>query len=138
MNPKELKYAKDHMWVSWNESEGTATVGITDYAQSQLGDIVFFDLPEEGTNLSQFEKMGEVESTKAVSDLLSPVSGEVVKINPTLLDSPELANKAPYGDGWLVKLKFDHISDLENLMTSEQYEQFVAQESGGGKLPPRS
>lgn len=131
MNTKEFKYTQNHMWVSWNEGEGTAWVGITEYAQSQLGDIVFFDLPEVGTKLGQSEKMGEVESTKAVSDLLSPVSGEVIEVNQNLLDSPELANEDPYGDGWLVKLKFDSISELENLMTAEQYEQFVAQESAG-------
>lgn len=131
MKPKEPNYTQNHMWIMWDEKEGMATVGITDYAQSQLGDIVFLDLPEAGTKLSQYEKMGEVESTKAVSDLLSPVSGEVVEINQTLLDSPELANKDPYGAGWLVKLKLGHTSELNNLMSSEQYEQFVAQESAG-------
>ena len=129
MTPKELKYTKDHMWVSLSEKEGTATAGITDYAQSQLGDIVFFDLPEVGTRLGQFEKMGEVESTKAVSDLLSPVGGEVIEVNQAVLDSPELANNDPYGAGWLVKLKLDNVSEVENLMTGEQYEKFIEQES---------
>lgn len=137
MNPKELKYSKNHMWVSWDEGGGMATLGITDYAQSELGDIVFFELPETGTKLSQFEKLGEVESTKAVSDLISPLSGEVIQVNQALLDSPELANKDPYGEGWLVKLKFNSMSELNSLMTSEQYEQFVAQESAGRELSPR-
>jgi glycine cleavage system H protein len=129
MDPKELSYSENHMWVSWNKNEGIATVGITDYAQSQLGDIVFFDLPEEGTKLNQFEKMGEVESTKAVSDLISPLSGEVAQVNEALSDSPELTNEDPYGDGWLVKLRFNSMSEMSNLMASEQYEQFIAQES---------
>jgi len=131
MNPKELKYTKNHMWIGWDEKEGMATVGITDYAQSELGDIVFFELPEVGLELNQFDKMGELESTKAVIDIISPLSGEVVQVNDALLDSPELANEAPYGDGWLAKLRFNNISELNDLMTDEQYEQFVEQESAG-------
>lgn len=94
MNPKELKYSKNHMWVNWDESEGMATMGITDYAQSQLEDIVFFELPEIGTKLTQFEKLGEVESIKAVSDLISPLSGEIKRMIKALLDSPELAKRS--------------------------------------------
>ena len=131
MNPKELKYTKNHMWIGWDEKEGMATVGITDYAQSELGDIVFFELPEVGLELNQFDKMGELESTKAVIDIISPLSGEVVQVNDALLDSPELANEDPYGDGWLAKIKLNIISELNNSMTDEQYEQFVEQESAG-------
>jgi glycine cleavage system H protein len=131
MNPKELKYTTSHMWIAWDEKEGTATVGITDYAQSELGDIVFFELPEVGLELSQFDKMGELESMKTVADLISPLSGVVVQVNEALLDSPELANEDPYGDGWLAKLRFNNISELDNAMTDEQYEQFVEQESAG-------
>ena len=131
MNPKELKYTKNHMWIGWDEKEGMATVGITDYAQSELGDIVFFELPEVGLELNQFDKMGELESTKAVIDIISPLSGEVVQVNDALLDSPELANEDPYGDGWLAKIRLNIISELNNTMTDEQYEQFVEQESAG-------
>ena len=131
MNPKELKYTTSHMWIAWDEKEGMATVGITDYAQSELGDIVFFELPEVGLELSQYDKMGELESMKTVADLISPLSGVVVQVNEALLDSPELANEDPYGDGWLAKLRFNNISELDNAMTDKQYEQFVEQESAG-------
>jgi len=131
MNLKELKYTTNHMWIAWDEKEGMATVGITDYAQSELGDIVFFELPEVGLELNQFDKMGELESTKAVIDIISPLSGEVVQVNDALLDSPELANEDPYGDGWLAKIRLNIISELNDLMTDEQYEQFVEQESAG-------
>jgi glycine cleavage system H protein len=131
VNPEELKYTKNHMWISCDKKEGMATVGITDYAQSELGDIVFFELPEVGMELNQFDKMGELESMKTVADLISPLSGEVFQVNDALLDRPELANEEPYGDGWLVKLRFNDISELDNAMTDKQYEQFVEQESGG-------
>ena len=131
MNLKELKYTTNHMWIAWDEKEGMVTVGITDYAQSELGDIVFFELPEVGLELNQFDKMGELESTKAVIDIISPLSGEVVQVNDALLDSPELTNEDPYGDGWLVKIRLNTISELDNAMTDEQYEQFVEQESAG-------
>jgi glycine cleavage system H protein len=131
MNPKELKYAKNHMWIAWDEKGGMATIGITDYAQSELGDIVFFELPEVGMELNQFDKMGELESMKTVADLISPLSGEVVQVNEDLLDRPELVNEDPYGDGWLAKIRFSDISELDNAMTDKQYEQFVEQESAG-------
>jgi glycine cleavage system H protein len=129
MNLKELKYTTNHMWIAWDEKEGVATIGITDYAQSELGDIVFFELPEIGMKVDQFDKMGELESTKAVIDIVSPLSGEVVQVNDVLLDSPEQANEDPYGGGWIVKIRLKMISELNDSMTDEQYEQFVIQES---------
>ena len=129
MNLKELKYTTNHMWIAWDEKEGVATIGITDYAQSELGDIVFFELPEIGMKVDQFDKMGELESTKAVIDIVSPLSGEVVQVNDVLLDSPEQANEDPYGGGWIVKIRLKMVSELNDSMTDEQYEQFVIQES---------
>jgi glycine cleavage system H protein len=129
MNLKELKYTTNHMWIAWDEKEGVAIIGITDYAQSELGDIIFFELPEIGMKVNQSDKMGELESTKAVIDIISPLSGEVVQVNDALLDNPEQANKDPYGDGWIVKIRLKTVSELNDSMTDEQYEQFVIQES---------
>jgi glycine cleavage system H protein len=129
MNLKKLKYTTNHMWIAWDEKEGVATIGITDYAQSELGDIIFFELPEIGMEVNQSDKMGELESTKAVIDIISPLSGEVVQVNDILLDNPEQANEDPYGGGWIVKLRLKMVSELNDSMTDEQYEQFVIQES---------
>jgi glycine cleavage system H protein len=101
-------------------------VGITDYAQSQLGDIVFLDLPAPGTKVTQFEKMGEIETVKAVSDLFSPVSGEILEINQAVIDDPRLVNEDPYGAGWLVRLALSQPTELEALMSSDEYAEFVA------------
>jgi len=122
----ELRYSKEHEWV---RVEGDiATVGITDYAQEQLGDLVYLDLPKVGTAVHQFEKLGEIESVKAVSDLFSPVSGEVTERNEEAVKSPELVNQDPYGRGWLVRLTLSDASEVDKLLTAEQYEEFVAQE----------
>ena len=129
MNPKDLRYSKSHEWVRWDGEKEMATLGLTDYAQSQLGDIVFLALLPVGTELHQSEKLGEVESVKAVADLFSPVDGEIIEINQALSDSPELVNKDPYGTGWLARLKLKNSSELDDLMTSEQYEGFLAQEA---------
>ena len=124
--PPELRYSKEHEWVG---VEGDiATVGITDYAQEQLGDLVYLDLPKVGTAVHQFEKLGEIESVKAVSDLFSPVSGEVTERNEEAVKSPELVNQDPYGRGWLVRLTLSDASEVDKLLTAEQYEEFVAQE----------
>ena len=125
MNPKEYKYTQEHEWICL-EPGGKGKVGITDYAQSQLGDVVFLDLPAPGTQVTQFGKMGEVETVKAVADLFSPASGKVLEINQAAIDEPRLVNDDPYGDGWLVRLDLSQPSELDALMSSVKYEEFVA------------
>jgi glycine cleavage system H protein len=124
--PPELRYSKEHEWV---RVEGDiAAVGITDHAQEQLGDLVYLDLPKVGTAVRQSEKLGEIESVKAVSDLLSPVSGEVAERNEEAMKSPELVNQDPYGRGWLVKMTLSDESEVDKLLTAEQYQELVAQQ----------
>jgi glycine cleavage system H protein len=124
--PPELRYSKEHEWV---RVEGdAATLGITAHAQEQLGDLVYLDLPKVGTAVQQFEKLGEIESVKAVSDLFSPVSGEVTERNEEAVKSPELVNQDPYGRGWLVRLSLSDTSEVDKLLTAGQYEELVAQE----------
>jgi len=125
MNPKEYRYTQEHEWIC-PEPGGKGRVGITDYAQSQLGDIVFLDLPAPGTRVTQFGKMGEIETVKAVSDLFSPASGEVLEINQAVIDDPKLVNEDPYGKGWLVRLELSQPAELEALMSSDEYAEFVA------------
>jgi glycine cleavage system H protein len=104
------------------------TVGITDYAQDQLGDIVFVDLPAVGTTVSQMQKFGEIESVKAVSELFSPVSGEVSEVNTTLADQPELVNDSPYGEGWMLRIRLSEPAEIDQLLTAQDYDEFTAQE----------
>jgi glycine cleavage system H protein len=125
MNPEEYRYSQEHEWIC-TEAGGTAIVGITDYAQSQLGDIVFLDLPEVGAQLTQFAKMGEIETVKAVSDLFSPASGKVLERNQAVLDNPALVNEAPYEAGWLLRIELSQPAELEALMNNGQYQEFVA------------
>lgn len=120
--PANLFYTKSHEWVNF-ENDTTATVGLSDYAQNELGDLVFVNLPEEGDTVSSGEVFGDVESVKAVSDVYSPVSGEVTAVNETLLDSPERINKAPY-EAWFMKV--EQIEDKVEFMSAEEYEAFVA------------
>jgi glycine cleavage system H protein len=122
--PRDLQYTKSHEWV--RREEGTATVGITDHAQDELGDVVFVELPEQGTSFSAGDSFGTVESVKAVSDLYAPVGGEVVEVNETLNDSPELINEEPYGGGWMIRLR---ISEDGDLLSAEEYERLVEEES---------
>ncbi len=126
MTPKEYKYTQEHEWIC-PESKNKGKAGLTDYAQSQLGDVVFVDLPAPGTQVEQGRKMGEVESVKAVSDIFAPVSGQVLEINQTVIDEPGLVNKDPYGTGWLVRLELSKRSELDALMGSEKYDRFVAE-----------
>lgn len=121
--PDDLRYTKEHEWVRVESDVGT--VGITDYAQDQLGDIVYLDLPAVGASLSQYGKMGEIESVKAVSDLYSPVSGEVVEPNHEAVDSPELVNQEPYGRGWLIKVRLTNPGELDELLTAQAYDELV-------------
>ena len=121
--PAELKYSKSHEWVK--EEDGVFTIGLTDYAQNALGDIVFINLPEEGDEVTAGESFSDVESVKAVSDLVCPVSGTVCAVNEELLDEPEKLNKAPY-EAWLIKV--ENIGDTEELLDAAAYEAFCAQE----------
>jgi glycine cleavage system H protein len=124
--PEDLKYSKEHEWVL---VEGkTATVGITEYAQDQLGDIVFVELPAVGDKTSKEDAFGVVESVKAVSDVYAPVSGTVVEVNDDLPENPEIINEDPYGDGWMIKLDLSDPEELDDLMTAEEYEAYVAEQ----------
>jgi glycine cleavage system H protein len=127
LNPNDRKYTKEHEWVKMEDPHGgRALVGITGYAQDQLGDIVYFDLPQPGANVKQLAKMGEVESVKAVSDLFSPLSGQVIETNSALIDHPELANQDPLGAGWLIRVASTDIGELDKLMSAEEYEAYIS------------
>jgi glycine cleavage system H protein len=121
MNPKEYKYTKDHEWIL-PEAGARGKIGITEYAQSQLGDIVYLDLPAPGKTVTQHKKMGEIESVKAVSDLFAPASGTVIEINQNAINDPSLVNKDPYGAGWLIRIRLSKPEELDALMSSEDYE----------------
>ncbi|HEX7221656.1 MAG TPA: glycine cleavage system protein GcvH [Candidatus Limnocylindrales bacterium] len=125
MVPSELRYTKDHEWVRVDGDE--ATVGITDYAAQQLGDIVFVELPDSGRTLDQFATFGVVESVKAVSDLFAPVSGEVVAANEALAASPELVNSDPFGEGWMIRIKLGATDEVDGLMDAAAYDALTAE-----------
>ncbi|MAX10811.1 MAG: glycine cleavage system protein GcvH [Dehalococcoidia bacterium] len=120
MNPADRYYTKEHEWIKVEEP-GIGIIGITDHAQCELGDVVYVELPDNGTTITSMEKMGEIESVKAVSDLFSPVTAEVLEQNEEILTSPEKVNEDPFGSGWLVKVKLTNESELENLMNSDAY-----------------
>ncbi|MDY3706152.1 glycine cleavage system protein GcvH [Vagococcus lutrae] len=125
--PEKLFYTEEHEWVAFSEDKKVATVGITDFAQDQLGDIVFVGLPEIGDVVNTGDSLADIESVKSVSDIYSPVSGKVVEVNEALLDQPELVNEAPY-DQWLFKI--EEVSDIqENLLQKEAYENLIAEEA---------
>jgi glycine cleavage system H protein len=126
--PEDSRYAKTHEYV---HVEGdVATIGITDYAQKELGDVVFVELPAVGAQLEAADELGSIESVKAVSELFAPVSGEVVEVNEALKEKPELVNTDPYGDGWMVRVKLSDPSEVDELlMTAEEYEEYVETES---------
>lgn len=121
--PKDIIYTKDHEWVKIDGE--IAIVGITDYAQGELGDIVYVELPEVGTEINQGDSFGTIEAVKAVSDLYMPLSGEVTEINETLNDAPEKINKDPYKEGWMIKIKISDLSEKEELLDSKQYEDLI-------------
>jgi len=126
MNPVELKYNKEHEYA---KVEGNiVTFGITDHAQESLGDVVFVELPDVGTTVTSGKSYGTVESVKAVSDITASVSGKVVEVNTQVMDSPDLLNSEPYGEGWLIKVEADDLSALDSMMTAAEYETFLAQE----------
>ncbi len=124
MTPDDRRYSRDHEWVLLDGD--IATVGITHFAAESLGDVVFVDLPDSGASVGQFEKFGEIESVKAVSDLLSPLSGTVVECNGTAIDNPETVNQAPYAGGWLVKIRLSDMSELDALLDADGYDQHIA------------
>jgi glycine cleavage system H protein len=124
--PAGLKYSKEHEWVATEET--VATIGITDYAQDQLGEIVYVELPAVGDKISKDDAFGVVESVKAVSDIYAPVSGTVVEVNQELPESPEMINEDPYGDGWLVKVKVSDPAELDDLLDHDEYEELIAAE----------
>ncbi|MCK4921437.1 MAG: glycine cleavage system protein GcvH [Bacteroidales bacterium] len=121
--PENLKYTKDHEWL---KIEGdTATIGITEFAVSELGDIVFIEIETEGESLGTGDTFGSVEAVKTVSDLFMPVCGEVLEVNPVLEDTPEVVNKDPYNDGWIIKIKMDNTDDLSGLLSAKDYKAIV-------------
>lgn len=128
MTPEDSRYAKSHEYIHVEGEIGT--VGITDYAQKELGDVVFLELPQVGTELEQGDELGSIESVKAVSELFSPVSGEVVEVNEVLADKPQLVNEDPYGDGWMIKIRLSDATEADELMTAEEYDEYVETESG--------
>jgi glycine cleavage system H protein len=123
--PEDLLYSKEHEWVRLDGD--TATIGITDYAQGSLGDIVFVELPKVGATIEQFGNVGVVESVKAVSDLFTPISGEVIEINGTLDDDPAAVNREPYGAGWLIKVRLRDNGETANLLSPTEYELLAAE-----------
>lgn len=121
--PENLKYTKDHEWIKVNGEE--AYVGITDYAQNELGDVVFVEIETEGEKLDKEEVFGTVEAVKTVSDIFMPISGEVEEVNPKLEDTPEIVNKDPYGEGWLIKVKISDKSELDDLLDASKYKELT-------------
>ncbi len=126
MIPDNLKYNESHEWV--RQEDDIATIGITDYAQSEIQDIVYVELPEVGTQLTHKTELGVIESVKAAFDLYAPVSGEVIEVNETLLDAPEQVNESPYDDGWFLKIKMTDPSELDNLLDADSYQAHIEAE----------
>lgn len=126
MKKEELRYTKDHLWV--HTASDTATIGITDYAQQELGDIVFVEMPEPGSGMKKGETFGTVESVKSVSDLVAPISGEVIETNKILEDTPETINSSPFEEGWIVKAKMADAGELDDLLDFSAYSEFLDSE----------
>ncbi len=129
MNPNDRSYTREHEWIIVEDASARrAQVGITQFAQDQLGDIVYFELPKAGDTVAHLGKMGEVESVKAVSDLYSPVSGEVIEVNSALNDRPELTNEDPFGEGWLIRVTMSDATELDSLLSAEEYDAYLAEQ----------
>ena len=124
-HPGDRTYSQEHEWVAADGD--TVTIGITEFAQDQLGEVVYVDLPSVGDALSAGETFGEIESVKSVSELYSPVSGEIVEVNDALGDTPETVNASPHADGWMVKIRVEDASELDSLMSAEEYDDFIAE-----------
>jgi len=129
MYPQELLYTKEHEWIRVDEEVGT--IGITDYAQKELGDVVFVELPKAGDHITANESFGTIESVKAVSELFAPVDGEVLGVNTRLQNSPELVNSDPHGEAWLIRVRLSDRSDTDKLMSAEDYEAYVKEKTAG-------
>ena len=127
MTPEDRKYSKDHEWALLDDN--IATVGITQFAVESLSDVIYVDLPEAGSDVVQFEKFGEIESVKTVSDLISPVAGRILERNQAALDDPELVNRSPYADGWLLKVEIADQAQIDDLLEPLEYETFIAANS---------
>jgi glycine cleavage system H protein len=117
--PKELRYTKEHEWV--RVEGGEAIVGVTDYAQSELGDVIFVELPAPGAHITQMKGFGTIDAVKTVSDLFAPVSGEVIAVNTALKDNPALVNQSPYAEGWMVRIRMDKAQELDGLLSAQDY-----------------
>lgn len=124
--PQGLRYSKEHEWVATEDS--VATIGVTDFAQDQLGEIVYIELPSVGDKVSKDDPFGVIESVKAVSDIFAPVSGTVTEVNQELAESPEIINEDPYGDGWLIKIRISDGAELDDLMDNDEYQEVIAAE----------
>lgn len=125
MTPAELRYTKDHEWVRLN-ADGTATIGITEFAQGELGDIVFVDVNTVGESVEKEAIFGTVEAVKTVSELFMPVSGTVLELNASLENSPELVNDDPYGEGWMIKIRPDNAADIDSLLSADEYQSLIS------------
>jgi len=125
--PNHLRYTRDHEWILFDENESIATVGITDFAQSELGDIVYVDIEPVGSTLEKDEVFGTVEAVKTVSDLFMPVSGKIAAFNETLNDNPELINESPYGEGWMIKIEVSDAGEIEALLSASDYAEMVGE-----------
>ena len=123
MYPSDYLYSREHEWV--RVEDDVCVLGITEFAQQELGEVVFVELPEPGQVFNTNDELGTIESVKAVAEVYTPVAGEIVEVNDAVIDDPELLNEDPHGDGWLVRLRFSSASDLKSLMNAEQYEEFV-------------
>ncbi|HYK98617.1 MAG TPA: glycine cleavage system protein GcvH [Candidatus Acidoferrales bacterium] len=128
--PQDLRYSKEHEWVRLDGD--TATIGITHFAQEQLGDVVFVELPEKGATVRQFASLGVVESVKAASDIYSPISGEVVERNVKVIEKPELVNIAPYSEGWMLRVKLADKGELQKLLSADDYRAHIGETAGSG------
>jgi len=124
--PKELLYTEEHEWVLLDDINNIATIGITDYAQSELGDVVFVELPNVNDEIKQMDPFGTIEAVKAVSDLFSPVSGVIVEVNTLLQDQPEIINQDPYDKGWMIKIQPSDLSELDSLMSADDYKKHIS------------
>lgn len=127
MNPDNIKYHKEHTWVRVSGNKGT--IGITDYAQDSLGDIVYIDLPEVDITVEANSEVSEIESTKATSSVISPVSGKIQEVNEDLSESPEIINEDPYGKGWIAVLELENLTEIDDLMDETEYEKYVEEEA---------
>lgn len=125
--PEDLKFSKEHEWV--RVSGNIATIGVSDYAQDQLGEVVFVELPDEGEEFEKDDAFGVIESVKSVNDIYAPLTGRIVEVNDPVVDSPEIVNEDPYGEGWLVKIEVSNLKELGELMSAKDYEAYIKEES---------